>query len=108
MSNRIDKKYENIVKIIDFGLIKQTWKSQIEHSSNAAPEVFFMDDKKNKIAFIFDNVFIVGTMRLQFIFDTAGQSIIHKDFYSSSETAKLSDDSTKKELKPSPFVQKVF
>jgi hypothetical protein len=67
-----------------------------------------MDNKKNKIASLSDDVFIVRIMMLQFICDPARQSILHKDFYSSSETAKLSDDSMKKELKPSPFVQKVL
>jgi hypothetical protein len=47
-------------------------------------------------------------MMLQFIFDPVGQSILRKDFYSSSETVKFSDDYTKKELKPSTFVQKVL
>jgi hypothetical protein len=67
-----------------------------------------MDDKKNKAASLSDDVFIVGTMRLQFIFDPARQSIIRKDFYSYYETVKLSDGSTKKELKLSSFVQKVW
>jgi hypothetical protein len=47
-------------------------------------------------------------MMLQFIFDPARQFIICKDFYSYYETVKLSDGSTKKELKQSLFVQKTW